>query len=75
MVLSDGVASPEAFVPDDLANVWRTTYRVPLHPRQERLALSVTARTDSNHWRRVWVFLHVVPELREEGEPDSTMER
>jgi hypothetical protein len=59
VALSDGRDEPLPFVRDEGTNVWRVQYRVPLHPRQERLGVSVTAKNDLARWRRVWVFLHV----------------
>jgi hypothetical protein len=58
VALSDGRDEPMPFVHDTTARVWRAQYRVPLHPRSERFGVSVTARTDADRWRRVWVFLH-----------------
>lgn len=59
VALSDGRDDPLAFVRDSGTDTWRTQYRVPLHPKHERFGVSVTAKTDANRWRRVWVFLHV----------------
>jgi hypothetical protein len=59
VALSDGRDEPMPFVRDAGTNTWRAQYRVPLHPRHERFGVSVTARTDADRWRRVWVFLHV----------------
>lgn len=59
VALSDGRDEPLPFVRDEGADTWRVQYRVPLHPRQERLGVSVTAKTELGRWRRVWVFLHV----------------
>ncbi|MCC6348453.1 MAG: hypothetical protein IT347_02545 [Candidatus Eisenbacteria bacterium] len=59
VALSDGRDEPLPFVRDAGTDTWRVQYRVPLHPRQDRFGVSVTARTDLNRWRRVWVFLHV----------------
>jgi hypothetical protein len=57
VTLADGSGETQPFVRDPGAELWRVTYRVPLRPRHERWGLSVTARTDANRWRRVWVFL------------------
>ncbi len=73
VVLSDGLNDPQAFALDTTTNVWRVQYRVPLRPRQERIGVSVTARNESSHWRRVWVFLHVQavgPQIRSDEEPE-----
>lgn len=59
VALSDGRDEPLPFVRDPGTDVWRVQYRMPLHPRQDRLGVSVTAKTELNRWRRVWVFLHV----------------
>ena len=80
IVLSDGINSPEPFVQDASGNVWRASYRVPLRPKQERLALSVTARNAGSHWRRMWVFLNVQTprvevEYVEPADVDSTLEK
>ena len=58
LALSDGRDEPLAFVRDAGTDRWTVTYRVPLKPRVERWGVSITARTDANRWRRVWVFLH-----------------
>ncbi|MFI5372262.1 MAG: hypothetical protein ACHQ52_11955 [Candidatus Eisenbacteria bacterium] len=74
VTLADGSGSPEAFVHDDTTDVWRVGYRVPLKPRQDRLGLSITARTAADRWRRVWVFLRIqkpAVEGEEKLEPDS----
>lgn len=70
VALEDGRDDPLPFVHDEGTNLWRATYRVPLHPKSERFAVSVTARTDAERWRRVWVFLHV-ERGNVEGERDS----
>lgn len=59
MALSDGRGDALPMVFDSTTNVWRVNYRVPLRPRTDRLGLSVTAKNDSNRWRRVWLFLQV----------------
>jgi hypothetical protein len=59
VALSDGRDEPLPFVRDEGNNVWRAQYRVPLHPRQDRFGVSVTAKNDLARWRRVWVFLRV----------------
>lgn len=67
MSLSDGLNDPQAFYFDSGEKVWKAVYRVPLRPKSERLGLSVTARTDANRWRRVWVFLNVENEAKAEN--------
>lgn len=57
LVLWDGLGDREGFTYDPTAGVWRAAYRVPLKSPWERIGLSVTARNDSDRWRRVWVFL------------------
>ena len=59
VALSDGRDEPMPLVRDKGTDTWRTQYRVPLHPRQERFGISVTAKTEASRWRRVWIFLHV----------------
>ncbi len=59
LALSDGHGDALPMVRDSTGSVWRVNYRVPLRPRQERLALSVTAKNDHQRWRRVWFFLNV----------------
>lgn len=74
VMLTDRAGEKTPFTYDSEANMWRAAYRVPLRADTEKLALSVTASTDANRWKRVWVFLR----LREEGAkpaeaaPDST---
>lgn len=59
IALSDGRDEPLPFVRDPGTDTWRVQYRVPLHPRQDRFGVSVTAKTELGRWRRSWVFLHV----------------
>jgi hypothetical protein len=61
ITLSDGRGQTRAFTYDSAANVWRTSYRVPLRSATERLALSATATNGGNRWKRVWIFLNVLP--------------
>ena len=58
LALSDGRDEPLAFVREGGTDRWSVTYRVPLRTRVERWGVSITARTDANRWRRVWIFLH-----------------
>lgn len=62
VMLTDRAGEKTPFTYDTEANLWRASYRVPLRADTEKLALSVTATTDANRWKRVWVFLR----LREE---------
>ena len=59
MALSDGHGDALPMVKDSSGNVWRVNYRVPLRPGTDRLGLSVTAKNESNRWRRVWLFLQI----------------
>ena len=59
MGLSDGLGKEQPFAYDSTMKVWRVFYRVPIRTTHERVGLSVTATNDSNHWRRVWVFLDI----------------
>jgi hypothetical protein len=58
LVLWDGIGRRQSFVYDLKGKVWRTYYRVPMKS-VNRLALSVTAKSQGGRWRRVWVFLDV----------------
>jgi hypothetical protein len=57
VTLWDGLGKRQAMTFDPGANLWRTYYRVPLKTSSDRIALSVTATTHAQRWRRVWVFL------------------
>ncbi|MEQ1832383.1 MAG: hypothetical protein ABL977_04945 [Candidatus Eisenbacteria bacterium] len=59
MALSDGRGDALPMVRDSSGQVWRVNYRVPLRPKTDRLGLAVTAKNESNRWRRVWLFLQV----------------
>lgn len=59
MALSDGRGDALPMVRDSSGNVWRVNYRVPLRPKTDRLGLAVTAKNESNRWRRVWLFLQI----------------
>ena len=61
IVLSDGRGQSRPFVFDASANVWRASYRVPLRSTTERLGLSATATNGGSRWKRVWIFLNVLP--------------
>jgi len=69
MSLSDGHNDSQAFYYESADKIWKVVYRVPLRPKSERIGLAVTARTDANRWRRVWVFLNV------RSETDSKVEK
>lgn len=62
VTLGDGNGSKAPFAYDPSADLWRVAYRVPVRPKSEKLALSVTARNASGRWRRVWVFMDVEKE-------------
>jgi hypothetical protein len=72
VLLWDGIHAKQPFVYDVGGKVWKTTYRVPLRPSSERLALSVTAINDKNRWRRVWVFVRVQQESKNPAAAPST---
>jgi len=63
VVLGDGNGGRAPFAYDASADLWRVGYRVPVSPKSDRLALSVTARNASGRWRRVWVFLNAEKEM------------
>ena len=56
MTLADGLGKPKALSYDASANVWKTSYRVPLKAAAARLGFSITATNSRQQWRRVWVF-------------------
>jgi hypothetical protein len=62
VVLGDGNGGRAPFAYDSSADLWRVAYRVPVSPKSDRLALSVTARNAAGRWRRVWVFMNVEKE-------------
>lgn len=77
LALSDGRDEPLAFVREAGADRWSVTYRVPLRPRVERWGVSITARTNANRWRRVWIFLHardVTDGVKAEAAASSTVD-
>lgn len=59
LVIWDGVGDHEAMTYDADARVWRARVRLPLRPRTDRVAISVTAYDGSRHWRRRWLFVNV----------------
>lgn len=56
MTLADGLGKAKALTYDSSADVWKTTYRVPLKASSERVAFSITAKNARQQWRRVWLF-------------------
>jgi hypothetical protein len=67
VILSDGRGQSRPFVFDAAANVWRASYRVPLRSLTERVALSATATNGGSQWKRVWIFLNVLPKQTAAG--------
>jgi hypothetical protein len=63
VTLNDGAGEKTPFTYDLESNLWRVSYRVPVQVTADRIGLSVTATTDANRWKRVWVFL----KLRDTG--------
>ena len=63
VTLNDGAGEKTPFTYDSESNLWRVSYRVPVRVSADRIGLSVTAATDANRWKRVWVFL----KLRDTG--------
>ena len=70
VTLVDGLGESYSFAFDSTARVWHVFYRVPVKLAAERLGLSVTARNNTDHWRRVWIFLRSQAE-DSDAEPDS----
>ncbi|HTM57129.1 MAG TPA: hypothetical protein VL123_01810 [Candidatus Udaeobacter sp.] len=66
VLLRDGIGRQQPFAFDSSSGAWHTFYRVPMRSEPERLGVSVTARTEHNRWRRVWIFFNVQPEDAEE---------
>ena len=78
MALSDGRGDSLPMVRDTTGGMWRVNYRVPLRPHGNRLGLSVTAKNDTQQWRRVWLFLQVTdgkPQVQAETPSDSTSDQ
>lgn len=63
VMLTDRAGEKTPFTYDSESNLWKASYRVPLRATTEKLALAVTATTEANRYKRVWVFLR----LRDEG--------
>ena len=78
LVLWDGIGKRQSFVYDLKGKLWRTYYRVPIKSAN-RLALSVTAKSQGGRWRRVWVFVNVrrpgVEAVQPEPSPSPTSEQ
>lgn len=72
ITLSDGRGQTRPFSYDAAANVWRASYRVPLRSATERLGLSATATNGGNRWKRVWIFLNVLPKQTTAAAVDSS---
>ena len=70
VTLWDGVGQKQQMTYDTEGKVWKGYYRVPLRFSVDRLALSVTAKSGSGKWRRVWVSLKVQHEATE-PKPES----
>jgi hypothetical protein len=62
-MLTDRAGEKTPFTYDSESNLWQASYRVPLRVNTEKLALAVTATTEANRYKRVWVFLR----LRDDG--------
>lgn len=74
VTLSDGIGRKQPFVYDAASDTWKVFYRVPIKSA-DRVGLSVTAKTASQRWRRVWLFLtvrHETPEAAQEAAPDTS---
>jgi len=63
VMLTDRAGEKTPFTYDSESNLWKASYRVPLRATTEKVALAVTATTEANRYKRVWVFLR----LRDEG--------
>ena len=59
VLLADGIGKPQRFAYDQTSDSWRASYRVPVKFPGERLGLAVTAKNNTQRWRRVWVFLEM----------------
>jgi hypothetical protein len=57
VTLTDGLGEKTPFTYDSESNLWRVSYRIPVKIREDRIGLSVTANTDANRYKRVWLFL------------------
>lgn len=63
VMLTDRAGEKTPFTFDSESNLWKASYRVPLRVATDKLGLAVTATTEANRYKRVWVFLR----LRDEG--------
>jgi len=59
VTLTDAGGEKTPFTYDSESNLWRVSYRVPVGASTEKIGLSVTATTEANRWKRVWVFLRL----------------
>jgi hypothetical protein len=59
VTLNDGAGEKTPFTYDSESNLWRVSYRIPVRVTLDRIGLSVTAATDANRWKRVWVFFKI----------------
>jgi len=59
LMLMDRLGHKYPFTYDVDAKAWTVRYRVPLTTTIDRLGLSVTATSDANRFKRVWVFLKI----------------
>jgi hypothetical protein len=57
VTLADGLGEKTPFTYDSESNLWRVSYRIPVRISEDRIGLSVTATTDANRFKKVWVFL------------------
>jgi hypothetical protein len=73
VMLTDRAGEKTPFTYDSESNLWQASYRVPLRVNTEKLALAVTATTEANRYKRVWVFLRLRDEnaTPAEAAPDS----
>ncbi|HET7498158.1 MAG TPA: hypothetical protein VFM00_07640 [Candidatus Eisenbacteria bacterium] len=73
VMLTDRAGEKTPFTYDSESNLWQASYRVPLRVGTEKLALAVTATTEANRYKRVWVFLRLRDEKATPAEaaPDS----
>lgn len=76
VILWDGRREKQVMDYDPASNRWHAEYRVPLRNASDRIGISLTARSELNRWRRVWVFLTLEPQTAHvvAPSPDSTVE-
>jgi len=63
VLLTDRAGQKTPFTYDSESNLWKASYRVPIRSTGSKLALAVTATTEANRWKRVWVFLRLKDEV------------